>query len=138
MNDLLEAFGITKEDLQEEEKTAKDNKKQKKQKKKEVKSGKKSTLFKLPIMFCAGHMRKLFKSENEESWNEETLKKVLRKDFRELSGIYFKLSVLNIEQKEEGVNTYVKPECLYSEFTDEDKLEFPLEVIAGEGGSRYQ
>lgn len=132
MNDLLEAFGITKEDLQEEEKTAKDNKKQNKQKKKEVKSGKKSTLFKLPIMFCAGHMRKLFKSENEESWNEETLKKVLRKDFRELSGIYFKLSVLNIEQKEEGVNTYVKPECLYSEFTDEDKLEFPLEVIAGE------
>lgn len=60
MNDLLEAFGITKEDLQEEEKTAKKNKKQKK----EIKSGKKSTLYKLPIMFCAGHMRKLFKSEN--------------------------------------------------------------------------
>ena len=30
MNDLLEAFGITKEDLQEEEKTAKDKKKQSK------------------------------------------------------------------------------------------------------------
>lgn len=130
MNDLLEAFGITKEDLKEEEKTAKDNKKQKK--KKEVKSGKKSTQYKLPIMFCAGHMRRLFKSENEESWNEETLKKVLRKDFRELSGIYFKLTVLNIEQKEEGINTYVKPEYLYSEFTNEDKLEFPLEVVAGE------
>ena len=130
MNDLLEAFGITKEDLQEEEKTAKDKKKQ--SKKREVKSGKKSTLYKLPIMFCAGHMRKLFKSASEESWNEETLKKELRKEFRELSGIYFKLSVLDVEPKDEGINTYLKPECLYSEFTDEDKLDFPLEVVAGE------
>ena len=80
MNDLLEAFGITKEDLQEEEKTAKDKKKQ--SKKREVKSGKKSTLYKLPIMFCAGHMRKLFKSASEESWNEETLKKVCRAERR--------------------------------------------------------
>ena len=130
MNDLLEAFGITKEDFQEEEKVSKNKKKQ--STKKEVKTGKKSTQYKLPIMFCAGHMRKLFKSDSEESWNEETLKNTLRKTFRELSGIYFKLTVLNVEQKEEGINTYIKPECLYSEFTKEDKLEFPLEVIAGE------
>lgn len=38
---------------------------------------------------------------------------------------------MNVEEKEEGIETYIRPEIMYKEFTNEDKLEFPLEVAAG-------
>lgn len=124
--DLFDIFGITEEELKEEKKPAP---KPKKKEKKEKKSGVK---YKLPISFCAGHLRYVFRDESADTWNEEMLKKNIRSTFRELSGIFFKLSVLNVSEKEEGIETYLRPEITYKEFKEEDKLEFPLEVVAGE------
>jgi len=122
--DLLAAFGIDKEDFTEEKKVPKKPKKESKKKSK-------CANYKLPILFCGGHLRQIFTDEQETEWSEEKLKSNLQEVFRELKGIYFKLSILEVEQKED-INTYVKPEITRMEFTNEDKLEFPLEVIAGD------
>ena len=37
------------------------------------------------------------------TWSEDTLKKNIRSTFRELAGIFFKISVMNVEEKEEGI-----------------------------------
>ena len=131
MSDLFSIFGITEEDINE----SKSNKKQKKteEKKDSKKSAKKSSgnKFKLPVKFCGGHLQHVFGADEEGEWSEDELKKKIREEFRELAGIYFKLKTIELEEKEEGVSTYVKPEIVYKEITDEEKLEFPLEVIAG-------
>lgn len=121
--DLFDIFGITEEELKDEKKPAP------KPKKKEKKSGVK---YKLPISFCAGHLRYVFRDESTDFWSEDMLKKNIRGTFRELSGIFFKISVLNVSKKAEGIATYLRPEITYKEFKEEDKLEFPLEVVSGE------
>lgn len=126
MNNLFSAFGIDEQELQALEKKPAEKKDKKKEKKKDV------LKYKLPIQFCGGHLRKVFTDEKETAWSEDTLKTKIRSTFRELAGIYFKLVVLNVEEKSENIHTYVRPEILYSEFKHEEKLEFPLEVVAGE------
>ena len=130
MNDLLAAFGITEEDLKEEKKPSGKNKK--KEKGKELPAKKEKNRYELPIKFCAGHLQQIFSDDNEKTWSEDKLKSQIRKTFRELAGVFFQLKVMNVEEKEEGVTTYIKPEIMYKEISNEDKLEFPLEVVAGE------
>lgn len=127
MNDLLSVFGIDEKALEGLEKKPAAKKKTKKEKQK-----KETTKYKLPIQFCGGHLRRTFTDEKETAWSEDKLKSEIRSVFRELAGIYFKLSVLDVKDKPENINTYIRPEILYSEFKDEEKLEFPLEVVAGE------
>lgn len=131
MSDLLEILGISEEDINE----SKSNKKQKKpeEKKDGKKPSKKSSgnKFQLPVKFCGGHLQHIFGTNEDGEWSEDELKKKIRDEFRELAGIYFKLKSIELEEKEEGVATYVKPEIVYKEITDEEKLEFPLEVVAG-------
>ena len=127
MNDLLSVFGIDEKALEGLEKKPAAKKKTKKEKQK-----KETTKYKLPIQFCGGHLRRTFTDEKETAWSEDKLKSEIRSVFRELAGIYFKLSVLDVTDKPENINTYIRPEILYSEFKDEEKLEFPLEVVAGE------
>ena len=126
--DLFDIFGITEEELKDEKKASAKPKKKEKKEKKEKKQG---TNYKLPVSFCAGHLRQIFYDEAAGTWSEDTLKKNIRSTFRELAGIFFKISVMNVEEKEEGIETYIRPEIMYKEFTNEDKLEFPLEVTAG-------
>ena len=123
--DLFDIFGITEEELKDEKKASA------KPKKKEKKEKKQGTNYKLPVSFCAGHLRHVFYDEAAGTWSEDTLKKNIRSTFRELASIFFKISVMNVEEKEEGIETYIRPEIMYKEFTNEDKLEFPLEVAAG-------
>lgn len=131
MNDLLAAFGINEDDLQEGKKNLSKNKK--KENTKDVLAKKENgNRYELPIKFCAGHLQQIFTDEKEKSWSEDKLKSEIRKNFRELAGLYFKLQVMNIEEKEEGVSTYIRPEILYKGFDNEEKLEFPLEVVVGE------
>lgn len=85
----------------------------------------------MPVKFCGGHLQHIFGANEDGEWSEDELKKKIRDEFRELAGIYFKLKSIELEEKEEGVATYVKPEIVYKEITDEEKLEFPLEVVAG-------
>lgn len=128
MNDLFSAFGIDEKELQELDKKPAAKKEQKKEKKKKQKE---TVKYKLPVQFCGGHLREIFTDEKETAWSEEKLKSEIRGAFKELAGIYFKLVVLDIKEKAENINTYVKPEVLYNEFKKEEKLEFPLEVVAG-------
>lgn len=123
--DLFDIFGITEEELKDEKKPSA------KPKKKEKKERKQGTMYKLPVSFCAGHLRHIFCDESADTWSEDMLKKNIRNTFRELAGIFFKLSVLDVKEKEEGIETYIRPEIMYKEFTNEDKLEFLLEVVAG-------
>ncbi len=126
MNDLFSAFGIDEKELQGlEKKPAAKKEKKKKEKKTAAK-------YKLPIQFCGGHLRRVFTDVNETAWSEEKLKSEIRRTFRELAGLYFKLHVLDVKDGSEEIGTYVKPEILYSAFTQDEKLEFPLEVVAGE------
>ncbi len=127
MNDLFSVFGIDEKELEGLEKKPAAKKKVKKEKEK-----KETTKYKLPIQFCGGHLRRIFTDEKETAWSEDKLKREIRSVFRELAGIYFKLSVLDVTEKPENINTYIRPEILYSEFKEEEKLEFPLEVIAGD------
>lgn len=126
MNDLLEIFGLDEEDLKVSDTKETKNKKDKKEKKSH-----KGTNFQLPIAFCAGHLRCIFEDATDKSWSEETLKNRIREKFRELAGVFFKISILDVAQKEVGVNTYIVPEFFFKEFSNEEKLEFPLEVVAG-------
>lgn len=126
MNDLFSAFGIDEEELQGMEKKPA----AKKEKKKKEKAA--APKYKLPVQFCGGHLRKVFTDGNETAWSEEKLKGEIQHAFRELAGLYFKLSVLDVKEGSGDISTYIKPEILYSEFTQDEKLDFPLEVIAGE------
>ena len=118
--------GIDEKELQGlEKKPAAKKEKKKKEKKTAAK-------YKLPIQFCGGHLRRVFTDVNETAWSEEKLKSEIRRTFRELAGLYFKLHVLDVKEGSEEIGTYVKPEILYSAFTQDEKLDFPLEVVAGE------
>ena len=52
--DLFDIFGITEEELKDEKKASAKPKKKEKKEKKEKKQG---TNYKLPVSFCAGHLR---------------------------------------------------------------------------------
>lgn len=131
MNDLLAAFGISEDDLNEEKKST--DKGKKKEKTKDVPAKKeKGNRYELPIKFCAGHLQHVFSDDTEKSWSEDKLKSQIRKTFRELAGVFFKLKIMNVDDKEEGISTYIRPETLYKEFTNEEKLEFPLEIVVGD------
>lgn len=132
-NDLLSIFGIEEDDLK------KINKKEKSSdKKKETSGGKKSskkssgTQYALPVKFCGGHLQHIFGAGESGKWSEDELKQNIREKFRELSGVYFKLKVIDLKEKEEGITTYVKPEIVFKEVDKDAELKFPLEVIAGE------
>ena len=88
--DLFDIFGITEEELKDEKKPSA------KPKKKEKKERKQGTMYKLPVSFCAGHLRHIFCDESADTWSEDMLKKNIRNTFRELAGIFFKLSVLDL------------------------------------------
>ena len=95
--DLFDIFGITEEELKDEKKaSAKPKKKERKKEKKEKKQG---TNYKLPVSFCAGHLRHVFYDEAAGTWSEDTLKKNIRSTFRELASIFFKISVMNPESR---------------------------------------
>lgn len=132
MNDFLELFGINDEDLKEEKQSS--SRKQKKEKKSATKTTKHSSgsKFLLPIKFCNGHLQHIFKDEENSTWSEDKLKQKIREQFRELSGIFFKIKTLDLNEKVEGIATYVIPEISYKETTDDEVLEFPLEVVAGD------
>lgn len=143
MNDLFAAFGLSEEDLGQEDE-GKGKKSKKKPEKKDNQGGKgnkgkggnkkSSKTYELPIKLCAGHLQHIFEDEDGSvtTWSEDALKEAIKKQYRELSGIYFNISQLEVEKKEDGIATYVKADVLYKEFTDSDKLEFPLDVVAGE------
>lgn len=135
---LLEEFGITKEDLKEAKK---------KNTKKVAASAKKTTKkrddqqYALPIKLCGGHFSHVFCDAGHEKWSLGDLKKCISERFPELTDIYYGVSSLDVtgaeteseEAREEGgVKTYLRLELTYSEVAADKELAFPLAVVAGE------
>lgn len=133
---LFKAFGLdvdvedTEDDRKEKKTKGKDSKGNK------GKSGSKKTTktYELPIKLCGGHLQCIFTDDDMSvtTWSEDALKDAIKKEYRELAGIYFNLTVLDVKNKEDGISTYVKIDVLYKELTDSDKLEFPLDIVAGD------
>lgn len=125
--DEEESQGVAKKNKPKKEKTDK--------KKNEKKGSKKSTkTYELPIKLCGGHLQYVFIDEDESvsTWSEDALKEAIKKQYRELAGFHFNISTLTVEEKESDIATYIKLDVLYREFSDSDKLEFPLDIVAGE------
>lgn len=128
MNDLLEAFGITKDDLNEDNR--KGEQKGKKGKK-TTHSSKKEKMFSFPICFNAGHLRHVFtddQSTETKQWSEKILKKNLEDEFPELKGICYDL----ISVKNENQSEIVTARIVYKKLDEVDKIEFPAKIVAGE------
>ncbi|MDD3797437.1 MAG: Mov34/MPN/PAD-1 family protein [Lachnospiraceae bacterium] len=128
MNDFLAAFGLSEGDLQEEKKKPAKKSENKGSKKKKDTDKK----YPLPISLCGGIYRCVFEDEKESVWNENTLKTRVRSKFPELSGIYLQVKEMKSPDADDGKGAYIRPEIMFKEFTKEEALEFPLEVVAGD------
>jgi len=131
MNDLLGLFDL----LEEEEKSEK-KKPKKSANKKQGKTSKKEKKYALPIYLGAGHLRHLFSDENEKEWSEDMLRIKLGEVFGELQSLSYEIDViegeLNQDIVSEEVNTFITIYINYTELTEIEKVQFPVEIRLGE------